>query len=100
MTVLFKRLTVFRFLTVPLLAVHGIAEFDGTFLAVSKNDGTFETVDGFSKFDGTFLAVLQNDGTAEAVPVLPKFDGTFLAVLKYDGTGPGTRNLTVRFGGY
>ena len=36
----------------------------------------------------------------EAVPVLPKFDGTLLAVLKYDGTGPGTRNLTVRFGEY
>ena len=41
MTVLFKRLTVFRFLTVPLLAVHGIAEFNGTFSAVSKSDGIF-----------------------------------------------------------
>ena len=41
MTVLFKRLTVFRFLTVLLLAVHGIAEFDGSFSAVSKSDGIF-----------------------------------------------------------
>ena len=65
MTVLLKRLTVFRFLTVQLLAVHGIAEFDGTFSAVSKSDGTFWTVDGFSIFDGTFLAVLQNGGTAQ-----------------------------------
>ena len=31
MTVLFKRLTVFRFLTVPPPAVHGLPKYDGLF---------------------------------------------------------------------
>ena len=50
-------------MTVPLSAVHGIAEFAGTFSAVLTNEGTILTVGGIMFFDGTFLAVLQNDGT-------------------------------------
>ena len=50
-------------MTVPLSAVHGIAEFAGTLSSVLKNDGTFLAVDGTSFFDGSFSAVLQNDGT-------------------------------------
>ena len=36
MTVLFKRLTVFRFLTVPPSAVHGLPKYDG----ISPSTGT------------------------------------------------------------
>jgi len=57
-------LTVLRFVTVPLSAVHSIiAEFAGTFSAVLKNDGTILAVDGISFFFGTFLAVPKKDGT-------------------------------------
>ena len=73
------------------MAVHGIAEFDGTFSSVSKSDGIFYTVDGFSICDGTFLAVLQNDGTG---PGTAKFDGTFLRVLKYDGSATEKYRIT------
>ena len=64
-TVLFERETDSHFLTVPILAVYGTANYDGFFCTVLKMTvRTFKTGNGFSFFDGTFCTVLKNDGIA------------------------------------
>ena len=79
-------MTVLRFVTVPLSAVHGIAQYAGTFSAVLKNDGSILlAVDGTSFFDVLCWRYCKMTVPPSAVDGTSKLDGTCRVRMEHAG---------------